>query len=120
VSIVSFLFSIGIEGSLSSPTSGNVALSETGRFSPVFLAALSSAFLLFRSSSAIALLILMETMVINRLLAFRSQYPDRPPSLLGMYDHRKKTKNRAARRSDKNENSQMTSVNIMPERMRVC
>jgi hypothetical protein len=118
---VSFLLIIGIDGSLSSPpTSGNVALRDIGRFSPVFLAALSSAFLLFRSSSAIALLILIDTIVNSRLLALRSQYPDKPPSSLGIYDHKKKTKKSAANKSDRNENIQMTSVNIMPDRIRVC
>jgi hypothetical protein len=120
VSTVSFLLIIGMAGSLSSPTSGNVALRDMGRFSPVFFAALSSAFLLLRSSSAKALLILMETMCISRLLALRSQYPDRPPSSFGIYDHRKSTKNSAAAKSDRNENSQMTMVNIMPDRITVC
>jgi hypothetical protein len=51
---------------------------------PFFLAALSSAFFRFRSSSAMALLILMETICLRRLLTLRSQKPDKPPSSRGM------------------------------------
>jgi hypothetical protein len=58
VVMVSFRFSVGISISFSSPTSGRVAFIDTGRSPPIFFAALSSAFLLFFSSSAIALLIL--------------------------------------------------------------
>lgn len=125
VAIVSFLLSIGISGSLSSPLPlgmrlGRVALRSSGGSSPAFLAAFSSAFFRARSWSSMAALTFFETIFINRLLIFRSQYPERPPSSLGIQPQRKKTKNKAAIMSDSMAKAQIMSVKSMPERIKAC
>lgn len=121
VAMVSFLLSIGIPGSLSSPPRlGRVAFRSSGGSSPAFLAALSSFFFRALSWSSIAALTFLETIFINLLLIFRSQYPERPPSSLGIQPQRKKTKNKAARISESMEKAQITSVKTMPERISAC
>lgn len=123
VAMVSFLLIIGMPGNFSSlggMSLGKVALRSPAGISPVFLAALNSALFLCLSWSAMAASILLETIFNSRLLIFRSQYPERPPSSLGIQPHRKKTKNRLATKRDSNEKAQTTVVNTMPDRMRAC
>src|SRR5690349_22570821 len=81
---VSALFIAGIAGRSSSFKTGNDGFKVIGLFSPVFFAALTSAFLLLRSSSTRALLILSATISLSRLLTLRSQNPVKPPSARGM------------------------------------
>lgn len=99
---------------------GRVAFRSSGGSSPAFLAALNSAFFRARSWSSIAALTFFETIFINLLLIFRSQYPERPPSSRGIQPQRKKTKNMAAKMRDSMENAQITRVKSMPDRIRAC
>jgi hypothetical protein len=116
---VSALCKDGISGRLSSLSTGSDGCSAIGFPSP-FLPAFHPALFLFRSSSAIALLILTETICLRRLLTLRSQKPVRPPSSRGILPHKYRTKNRAARSKERNEKIQMMQVNSMPDRMTAC
>jgi hypothetical protein len=118
VAMVSLLPSVGIWASLSSPSKlGSEGFIDIGLISPFFLAALSSAFFLLRSSCAMALSIFSETIFINRLLAFRSQKAPRVASpVLRIYDHKKKRKKITANMSDRKEKTQTTRVKSMPDK----
>lgn len=53
----------------------------------------------------------------SRLLIFRSQYPERPPSSFGIHPHRKNTKKSIARMNESAEKTQMIKVNSIPDKM---
>jgi hypothetical protein len=84
VAKVSIRSSVGIAGMLSPPRTGRDGFIVMGLSSPFFFADRSSAFFRSRSSSAIALLIFMDTICFSRLLTLRSQKPVKPPSSRGM------------------------------------
>jgi hypothetical protein len=84
------------------------------------LAALTSALKRLASSLARALLTVFVTIFINALVTFRSQYPERPPSAAGIQWYKKNTQNRTAARRKSAENTQITRVKHIPERISAC